>query len=83
MSPAKGVGIDSDRNAATFLTASTSIELPEMTKRRLADRILDEISALRRPRPLVFEVDEETPPQERVLNESVAPANIRRRIIVE
>ena len=54
----EGVGIDSDRNAATFLTPSTSIELPEMTKRKLADRILDEISALRRPRPLVFEVDE-------------------------
>ena len=47
----EGVGIDSDRNAATFLTPSTSIELPEMTKRKLADRILDEISALRRPRP--------------------------------
>ena len=56
----EGVGIDSDRNAATFLTPSTSIELPEMTKRKLADRILDEISALRRPRPLVFEVDEDT-----------------------
>ena len=32
---------------------STSIELPEMPKRKLADRILDEILALRRPRPLV------------------------------
>jgi phosphopantothenoylcysteine decarboxylase/phosphopantothenate--cysteine ligase len=78
----EGVGIDSDRNAATFLTASTSIELPEMTKRNLADRILDEIVALRRPRPLVFEVDEETP-QDKVLNQSAAPAPIRRKIIVE
>ncbi len=78
----EGVGIDSDRNAATFLTASTSIEMPEMTKRKLADRILDEISALRRPRPLVFEVDEGTP-QEKVLIESVAPTTTRRRIIVE
>ena len=78
----EGVGIDSDRNAATFLTPSTSIELPEMTKRKLADRILDEIAALRRPRPLVFEVDEGTP-QEKVLSESVAPATTRRRIIVE
>lgn len=77
-----GVGIDSDRNAATFLTLSTSIELPEMTKRKLADRILDEISALRRPRPLVFEVDEGTP-QDRILNESVAPIPSRRQIIVE
>jgi phosphopantothenoylcysteine decarboxylase/phosphopantothenate--cysteine ligase len=79
----EGVGIDADRNAATFLTASTSIEMPEMAKRKLADRILDEIAALRRPRPLVFEVDEGTPPQERVLSESVAPTTTRRRIIVE
>jgi phosphopantothenoylcysteine decarboxylase/phosphopantothenate--cysteine ligase len=84
----EGVGIDSDRNAATFLTLSTSIELPEMTKRKLADRILDEISALRRPRPLVFEVDEGSPqeritPQDRVLNESAAPVTSRRQIIVE
>jgi phosphopantothenoylcysteine decarboxylase/phosphopantothenate--cysteine ligase len=78
----EGVGIDSDRNAATFLTPSTSIELPEMTKRKLADRILDEISALRRPRPLVFEVDEGTP-QDKILNESVAPTVSRRQIIVE
>jgi phosphopantothenoylcysteine decarboxylase / phosphopantothenate---cysteine ligase len=78
----EGVGIDSDRNAATFLTASTSIELPEMTKRKLADRILDEISALRRPRPLVFEVDEGSP-QEKILSESIAPITARRQIIVE
>ena len=78
----EGVGIDSDRNAATFLTTSTSIELPEMTKRKLADRILDEISALRRPRPLVFEVDEGTP-QQKILSESVAPITSRRQIIVE
>ena len=57
----EGIGIDADRNAATFLTASTSIEMPEMSKRKLADRILDEIVALRRPRPLVFEVDEGSP----------------------
>ena len=78
----EGVGIDSDRNAATFLTSSTSIELPEMTKRKLADRILDEISALRRPRPLVFEVDEGSP-QEKILNESASPRTARRQIIVE
>ena len=78
----EGVGIDSERNAATFLTPSTSIELPEMTKRKLADRILDEISALRRPRPLVFEVDEHSP-QDKVLSESVAPLTSRRQIIVE
>ena len=54
----EGVGIDADTNAATFLTLSTSIELPEMPKRRLADRILDEIIALRRPRSMVLELDE-------------------------
>jgi len=49
---------------------------------QLADRILDEIAALRRPRPLVFEVDEGTS-QDKILSESVAPASARRRIIVE
>jgi len=44
-----GIGFDSDRNAATFLTTKTSIELPEMTKQDLASRILDEVIALRRP----------------------------------
>jgi len=53
-----GVGIDADRNAATFLTLTTSIELPEMPKRKLADRILDEIVTLRRPRSMVLEMDE-------------------------
>jgi phosphopantothenoylcysteine decarboxylase/phosphopantothenate--cysteine ligase len=80
----EGAGIDADRNAATFLTPSTSIELPEMTKRKLADRILDEIVALRRPRPLVFEVDEGAgTTQDKVLSESAEAANSRRRIIVE
>ena len=78
----EGVGIDADRNAATFLTPSTSIEMPEMTKRKLADRILDEILALRRPRPLVFEVDEGNP-QDKVLSDSAGMARPRRRIIVE
>jgi hypothetical protein len=31
----------------------------------------------------VFEVDEGTPPQEKILSESVAPTTTRRRIIVE
>jgi phosphopantothenoylcysteine decarboxylase / phosphopantothenate---cysteine ligase len=50
-----GVGFDSDRNAATFLTANTAIEMPEMTKRELADRILEEVLALRRPDSVVAE----------------------------
>jgi phosphopantothenoylcysteine decarboxylase / phosphopantothenate---cysteine ligase len=50
-----GVGFDSDRNAATFLTRHTAIELPEMSKRDLADRILDEVRALRRPASIINE----------------------------
>jgi phosphopantothenoylcysteine decarboxylase/phosphopantothenate--cysteine ligase len=80
-----GVGIDADMNAATFLTLSTSIEFPAMAKRKLADRILDEILTLRRPRSLVLEMDEhvdERLKQDRVLNETVSPA-ARRQLIVE
>ena len=75
------VGIDSDFNAATFLTPSTAIELPAMPKRKLADRVLDEISALRRPKPLMMEV-EGISTQEQVLKQSASVAP-RRQIIVE
>ena len=51
-------GIDSDVNAATFLTLSTAIEMPEMPKRKLADRILDEILSLRRPKQMVMELED-------------------------
>src|SRR6185312_11380349 len=44
----EGVGFDSDRNAVTFLTRDKAHDFPEMRKRDLADRILDEILALRR-----------------------------------
>ena len=80
------VGIDADLNAATFLTNSTAIELHEMPKRKLADRILDEILALRRPRPLVVETDDAADrptPQDRVLSQSDAPSGSRRQLIVE
>ena len=50
-----GLGFDSDRNAVTFLTPGTAIELPEMSKRELADRILQEVVALRRPESLLAE----------------------------
>ncbi len=53
----ENTGIDADTNAATFLTTTKAIELPLMPKRALADRILDEILALRRPRPVVVELD--------------------------
>jgi len=52
-----GIGFDSDRNAATFLTPKRAIELPEMTKHELAGRILDEVIALRRPASLVAETN--------------------------
>ena len=79
---ADGMGIEADTNAATFLTATTSIELHEMPKRQLADRILDEILALRRPRPMMVEMDEDEDPkarQDRVLREAAA----RRQMIME
>lgn len=72
------VGIESDNNAITFLTPSTSIEMPEMPKRKLADRILDEVLTLRRPKPLVLEMDG-TSQQDEVLKQSQS----RRAIVVE
>jgi phosphopantothenoylcysteine decarboxylase/phosphopantothenate--cysteine ligase len=81
-----GVGIDADRNAATFLTLTTSIELPAMHKRKLADRILDEIVTLRRPRPMVLEMDEHQTDKSRqdMVREEAAPAPGRtRQLIVE
>ena len=83
---ADGMGIEADTNAATFLTLSTSIELPEMPKRNLADRILDEITTLRRPRSLVLEFDEHVDQQSRqdeVLQQAAQPSAPRRQLIVE
>jgi phosphopantothenoylcysteine decarboxylase/phosphopantothenate--cysteine ligase len=87
---AEGVGIDADTNAATFLTRTTSVELPEMPKRQLADRILDEILTLRRPRSVVVEDDEHQDAQidtqtaqDRVLSESMPVGASRRQLIVE
>jgi phosphopantothenoylcysteine decarboxylase / phosphopantothenate---cysteine ligase len=88
-----GVGIDADMNAATFLTNSTAIELPQMPKRQLADRILDEILALRRPQSMMvelggIEVREQTDPHDRqgkqdaVLSETITVAS-RRQLVVE
>jgi phosphopantothenoylcysteine decarboxylase / phosphopantothenate---cysteine ligase len=81
-----GVGIEADTNAATFLTLTTSIELPEMPKRNLADRILDEIVTLRRPRSMMVEMDEhvdEKSRQDEVLEQAAAPSASRRQLIVE
>jgi phosphopantothenoylcysteine decarboxylase/phosphopantothenate--cysteine ligase len=82
----EGTGFDVDTNAATFLTPSTSIELPQMPKRKLADRILDEILTLRRPSSMLLELDEQpdvNSRQNRVLRESVPVAAARRQLIVE
>lgn len=53
----EGIGFDSDRNAVTFLTRQTAIDLPEMSKHDLADRIFEEILGLRRPSLVVAETD--------------------------
>ncbi|MGA3134450.1 MAG: bifunctional phosphopantothenoylcysteine decarboxylase/phosphopantothenate--cysteine ligase CoaBC [Terracidiphilus sp.] len=83
----EGMGIDADLNAAAFLTLTTSIELPELPKRNLADRILDEILSLRRQKGLVLEFDEHEDvklSQDQVRSESVSPAAAaRRQLIVE
>ena len=42
-----GIGFGSERNAATILTAAEEIEIPEMTKRDMAQRVLDVALKLR------------------------------------
>jgi len=41
-----GAGFDADTNIATLITAESETALPQMTKRELAHRILDEIAQL-------------------------------------
>ena len=88
----EGVGFDSDLNGATFLTATTAIDLPDMTKRKLADRILDEVVGLRRPQSLLVELSgielsgESTLSQESVLADSdfqIPSVSSRRQIMIE
>lgn len=82
----EGVGIDADQNAVTFLTRATSVELPEMPKRRLADRILDEILILRRPRTVMIEYDagqHAQAAQERALSASLPSGAGRKPIVIE
>ena len=43
-----GIGFDSDRNAATFVTGDAAVDIPEMPKREMADRILDQVLSLRK-----------------------------------
>jgi phosphopantothenoylcysteine decarboxylase/phosphopantothenate--cysteine ligase len=42
-----GIGFDSERNAAVFVTAERAVEIPEMSKRDVAERILDEVVGMR------------------------------------
>jgi phosphopantothenoylcysteine decarboxylase/phosphopantothenate--cysteine ligase len=82
----EGVGFDSDSNGATFLTASTAQDLPEMSKRKLADRILDEIVGLRRPQSLLVELsgmESEIADEVGVEDEIVPAVGRRGQIIIE
>src|SRR5215831_6178615 len=44
----EGVGFDSDRNAVTIISHDEVVEVPETTKWEVAQRVLDQIVALRR-----------------------------------
>ncbi len=43
----EGVGFDAEQNAGSFLTRGGAVELPVMSKVKMADRILDEVAKLR------------------------------------
>jgi phosphopantothenoylcysteine decarboxylase/phosphopantothenate--cysteine ligase len=43
----EGIGFDAEQNAGSFLTKGGAVELPVMSKARMADRILDEVAKLR------------------------------------
>jgi len=43
----EGAGFNTDTNIATIISKDNQIDLPLMSKRELADRILDEIVRLR------------------------------------
>jgi phosphopantothenoylcysteine decarboxylase/phosphopantothenate--cysteine ligase len=51
-----GIGFDSERNAAVFLTEDTEVHLPESSKDEIASQILDQVTSLRSHRLLVHEV---------------------------
>ena len=43
----EGIGFDAEQNAGSFLTRGGAVELPVMSKAKMADRILDEVGKLR------------------------------------
>jgi phosphopantothenoylcysteine decarboxylase/phosphopantothenate--cysteine ligase len=47
-----GLGFDSERNAATFITAASEVAFPAQSKFDLAHRILDEVTKIRAATPL-------------------------------
>ena len=68
----EGVGIEADTQCGNISDARPPrLNCREMPKRKLADRILDEILTLRRPRPLVLEFDERSDlsPQDEMLQD--------------
>jgi phosphopantothenoylcysteine decarboxylase / phosphopantothenate---cysteine ligase len=46
----EGIGFDSDRNQVTIITHDEVVEVPETTKWEVAQRVLDQIAALRQRR---------------------------------
>lgn len=46
----EGVGFDSDRNAVTIITRDEVTDVPETTKREVAQRVLDQVVRLRQQR---------------------------------
>ena len=53
---ASGIGFDSDRNAAIFLTQESEVHLAESSKSEIASQILDQVSTLRSHRLLLQEL---------------------------
>jgi phosphopantothenoylcysteine decarboxylase / phosphopantothenate---cysteine ligase len=49
----EGVGFDSNRNAVTIITANETIPVPETTKWEVAQRVLDQVVAVKAKRQLV------------------------------
>ena len=50
-----GTGFEVDRNAGLFLTTDRRVDLPPSTKRIMADRILNEMSVLRRAQRIALQ----------------------------
>jgi phosphopantothenoylcysteine decarboxylase/phosphopantothenate--cysteine ligase len=51
-----GIGFDSDRNAAVFLTGDTEVHLPESSKEHIASQVLDQVPTLRSRRLVAHEL---------------------------